>query len=98
MVSVLERLPSANDRILFLENHGCVQEAVEALISEGRYTDAGNLLRENGRFIEAARFVHGKRFAAECYLSAARCLQKHGCAPEKFELIEGPAEMGSGSV
>ena len=92
MVSVLERLPSANDRILFLENHGCVQEAVAAMIDEGRYSDAGNLLRKNGRFIEAAKFVHKKRFAAECYLSAARCVQKHGCAAEEFELIEGPVE------
>ena len=92
MVSVLERLPSANDRILFLENHGCVQEAVEALIDEGRYTDAGLLLRKNSRFIEAAKFVHRKNFAAECYLSAARCVEALGSVEETFELIEGPAE------
>lgn len=92
MVSVLRRLPSANDRILFLENHSCVQEAVEALIDEGRYTDAGHLLQKNGRFIEAAKFVHRKTFAAECYLSAARSVEAHASAAEKFELIEGPVE------
>ena len=92
MVSVLERLPSANDRILFLENHGCVQEAVEAMIDEGRYTDAGLLLRKNSRFIEAAKFVHRKNFAAECYLSVARCVEAHRSNEETFELIEGPVE------
>lgn len=92
MVSVLERLPSANDRILFLENHGCVQEAMEALLEEGRYKDAGNLLRKNGRFIEAAKFVHSKSFAAECFLSAAGCVQTHACVDERRELIEGPTE------
>ena len=93
MVSVLERLPSANDRILFLENHGCVQEALEALVEEGRYKDAGNLLRKNGRFIEAAKFVHSKSFVAECFLSAARCVQlKHASVDEHLELIEGPME------
>lgn len=90
MVSVLLRLPSANDRILFLENHGCIHEAVIALIDEGRYADAGNLLRKNGRFIEAAKFVQWKKFAAECYLSAARIVGGRNVTPETFELIEGP--------
>ena len=92
MVSVLERLPSANDRILFLEHHGCVQEAMEAMIEEGRYNDAGNLLRKNGRFIEAAKFVQKKSFAAECLLSAAHCVQTHSSINERYELIEGPTE------
>ena len=93
MVSVLERLPSANDRILFLENHGCVQEALEALVEEGRYNDAGNLLRKNGRFIEAAKFVQSKSFVAECFLSAARCVQLTQASVEEHrELIEGPVE------
>lgn len=93
MVSVLERLPSASDRILFLENHGCVQEALEALIAEGRYNDAGNLLRKNGRFIEAAKFVQSKSFVAECFLSAARCVQLTQVSVEEHrELIEGPVE------
>ncbi|KAL9951637.1 hypothetical protein ACROYT_G044339 [Oculina patagonica] len=92
MVSVLERLPSANDRILFLENHDCVQEAMEALLEEGRYKDAGNLLRKNGRFIEAAKFVHSKSFAAECFLSAARCVKTHASTDERRDLIEGPTE------
>lgn len=92
MVSVLEGLPSANDRILFLENHGCVQEAMEALVDEGRNTDAGNLLWKNGRFIEAAKFVHKKSFAAECFLSAARCAQTHASVSERHDLVEGPAE------
>ena len=92
MVSVLERLPSANDRILFLENHGCVQEAMEALLEEGRYQDAGNLLRKNGRFIEAAKFVHSRSFAAECFLSAAHCVQTHASVDERRDLIEGPTE------
>ena len=93
MVSVLERLPSANDRILFLENHGCVQEALEASIEDGRYNDAGNLLRKNGRFIEATKFVHSKSYVAECFLSAARCVQLTQASVEEHrELIEGPVE------
>lgn len=93
MVSVLERLPSANDRILFLENHGCVQEALEALVEEGRYNDAGNLLKKNGRFIEAAKFVQSKSFVAECFLSAARCVRlTQASVDEHRELIEGPVE------
>ena len=93
MVAVLERLPSANDRILFLENHGCVQEALEALLEEGRYNDAGSLLRKNGRFIEAAKYVQSKSFAAEFFLSATRCVQlTHASFEEHRELIEGPVE------
>ncbi|XP_022800232.1 TPR and ankyrin repeat-containing protein 1-like isoform X2 [Stylophora pistillata] len=92
MVSVLEGLPSANDRILFLENHGCVQEAMEALVDEGRYADAGNLLSKNGRFIEAVKFVHTRSFAAECFLSAARCAQNHASVNERRDLVEGSTE------
>ena len=92
MVSVLSRLPSANDRILFLENHCCIQEAAETLIAEGRYADAGHLLRKNGRFIEAAKFARHSKFAAECFLSVARCVQTRGAANEHSELIEGPAQ------
>lgn len=96
MVMVLSRLPSPDDRILFLENHNCVTEATEALIDEGRYTDAAHLLRKNGRFIEASKLTADTKFVAECFLGTARTVVQNIANPELEELVVGPLQTALG--
>ena len=92
MVAVLSRLPSAEDRIAFLENHGCVSEAADALIDRGRNVDAAHLLRKNGQFLEAAKLCSDNAFAAECFLAIARS-SIGGISSLEFEdLFVGPLE------
>ena len=72
MTSALEKLPETKDRITFLKKNGCDEQAAELLLKEGKAEEAAKLMRANGKFLEATSFTDDDKFAAECYLIAAR--------------------------
>ena len=72
MEEVLQRLPSAADRIGFLKNRGCVDAAVRAMVKDGRNRDAAQLLRAHGKFLEAIKHCTEPLFVADCMMAAAR--------------------------
>ena len=72
MEEVLQRLPSAADRIGFLKNRGCVDAAVRAMVEDGRNRDAAQLLRAHGKFLEAIKHCTEPLFVADCMMAAAR--------------------------
>ena len=72
MTDALERLPEVEDRITFLQKNGCFDQAAELLLKEGKPEEAARLMRSKGRFLDAARFSDDNKFAADCYLLAAR--------------------------
>ena len=72
MEEVLQRLPSAADRIGFLKNRGCVDAAVRAMVKDGRNRDAAQFLRAHGKFLEAIKHCTEPLFVADCMMAAAR--------------------------
>ena len=72
MEEVLHRLPSTTDRITFLRKRGCVIEAAQVMVKEGKRDNAAFLLRDEGMFQEAVKYSIDPKFIADCLLSQAR--------------------------
>ena len=72
MTSALEKLPKTKDRITFLQKNACYGQAAELLLKEGKPQEAAELMRSNGKFLEATSFTDDDKFAADCYLLATR--------------------------
>ena len=85
MEEVIQRLPSAADRITFLKKRGCIVEAAKAMSDIGRRDEAARLLRETGRFKEAVKYSSDARFAADCLLFSARTTTDGNDIPKILE-------------
>ena len=97
MTSALEKLPESKDRITFLKKNSCYEQAAELLLNEGKAQEAAKMMRSHGKFLEATLYTEDVKFAAQCYLLAARTVvlskeNKENASrfEETQELIEAP--------
>lgn len=91
MERVLQRLPSADDRISFLMKHECIEEAARALVDNNRREEAAQFLQLHGKFKAAKRYANDSKFLGDCSLYEARVLfqkQKPESRDEIVQLLE----------
>lgn len=91
MERVLQRLPSADDRISFLMKHECIEEAARALVDNNRREEAAQFLQLHGKFKAAKRYANDSKFLGDCSLYEARVLfqkQKPERRDEVVQLLE----------